>query len=127
MTSDTRTNSASRRTNIQAKGKEFHQLPVNRPKVPVNTYMFDGQMAYEHSGNAPVYAPNSGERAWSDETGPMRDGWDTDGEMVRRAYTLHAEDDDFGQPGMAPAVARQELKDHRAIAFDVATGTRSPR
>src|SRR3546814_15141872 len=41
-------------------GTNFHQLPVNRPKVPVNTYMFDGQMAYEHSGNAPVYVPNSG-------------------------------------------------------------------
>jgi catalase len=80
-------------------GTNFHQLPVNRPKVPVNTYMFDGQMAYEHSGNAPVYAPNSGGRAWADKTGPVRDGWESDGDMVRSAYTLHAEDDDFGQPG----------------------------
>ena len=32
-------------------GTNFHQLPVNQPKVPVNTYMFDGQMAYHHSGN----------------------------------------------------------------------------
>ena len=80
-------------------GTNFHQLPVNRPKVPVNTYMFDGQMAYEHSGSAPVYAPNSEGRDWSDETGPVRDGWECDGEMVRSAYTLHAEDDDFGQPG----------------------------
>jgi catalase len=80
-------------------GTNFHQLPVNRPKVPVNTYMFDGQMAYEHSGSAPVYAPNSGGRAWADKTGPVRDGWESDGDMVRSAYTLHAEDDDFGQPG----------------------------
>jgi len=28
-------------------GTNFHQLPVNRPKVPVNSYTFDGQMAYE--------------------------------------------------------------------------------
>ncbi len=74
-------------------------MPVNRPKVPVNTYMFDGQMAYEHSGAAPVYAPNSGGRAWADETGPVPEGWETDGEMVRSAYTLHKDDDDFGQPG----------------------------
>jgi catalase len=80
-------------------GANFHQLPVNRPKVPVNTYMFDGQMAYEHSGSAPVYAPNSDGRAWSDKTGPAADGWESDGEMVRSAYTLHAEDDDFGQAG----------------------------
>jgi catalase len=80
-------------------GTNFHQLPVNRPRVPVNTYMFDGQMAYEHSGNAPVHAPNSGGRGWADETGPVEAGWETDGDMVRSAYTLHAEDDDFGQPG----------------------------
>ena len=67
-------------------GTNFQQLPVNRPKVPVNTYMFDGQMAHEHSGNAPVYAPNSGERAWSDETGPVRDGWDSHGVVLERAF-----------------------------------------
>ena len=38
-------------------GTNFQQLPVNRPKVAVNTYMFDGQMTYYHSGNAPVYVP----------------------------------------------------------------------
>jgi catalase len=80
-------------------GTNFHQLPVNQPKVPVNTYMFDGQMAYHHSGNAPVHAPNSGGRPWSDQTGAVADGWETDGAMVRSAYTLHAEDDDFGQAG----------------------------
>ncbi len=80
-------------------GTNFHQLPVNQPKVPVQTYMFDGHMAYEHSGNAPTYVPNSGGRSWADTTGPAVDGWEADGEMVRDAYTLHAEDDDFGQPG----------------------------
>jgi catalase len=56
-------------------------------------------MAYHHSGAAPVYATNSEGRPWADETGPVDDGWEVDGEMVRAAYTLHAEDDDFGQPG----------------------------
>src|SRR5690606_41230533 len=58
-----------------------------------------GQMAYHHSGNAPVYAPNSHGRPWADDTGAMPDGWESDGEMVRAAYTLHAEDDDFSQAG----------------------------
>src|SRR5690606_7858138 len=80
-------------------GTNFHQLPVNQPKVPVNTYMFDGQMAYHHSGNAPVYAANSGGRPWSDQTGAVSDGWEADGTMVRTAYALRSEDDDFSQPG----------------------------
>jgi catalase len=81
-------------------GANFHQLPVNQPKVPVNTYMFDGPMAYHHSGNAPVYAPNSGDRPWADETGPVADGWEADGTMVRNAYTQRSNDDDFTQPGI---------------------------
>src|SRR5690625_4921942 len=86
-------------------GTNFHQLPVHQPKVPVNTYMFDGHMTYHHSGAQPVYAPNSGDRTWADETGRMEDGWEADGEMVRSAYTLRADDDDFGQPGtMVPEV-----------------------
>jgi catalase len=80
-------------------GTNFHQLPVNRPRTDVDTYMFDGQMNYTQEGNAPVYAPNSGGHAWSDTTGPAEDGWETDTEMVRSAYRLHREDDDFGQPG----------------------------
>ncbi|CAG7634117.1 catalase [Rhodococcus opacus] len=82
-------------------GTNFHQLPVNRPHVDgqLNTYLFDGQMAYEHTGNAAVYAPNSTGRPWSDSIGPADDGWEADGEMIRSAYTLHSEDDDFGQAG----------------------------
>ncbi len=81
-------------------GANFHQLPVNQPKVSVNTYMFDGHMTYHHTGNAPVYVPNSGNRPWADETGTVDDGWEADGEMVRSAYTLRPQDDDFTQPGI---------------------------
>jgi catalase len=56
-------------------------------------------MRYRHDGDQPVYAPNS-------HGGPQADpryeepGWLMDaGEIVRTAETLHAEDDDFGQPG----------------------------
>ncbi len=81
-------------------GANFHQLPVNQPKVPVNSYMIDGPMAYRHSGAEPVYATNSGGRSWSDETGPVDDGWEADGEMVRNSYTMRGNDDDFSQPGV---------------------------
>jgi catalase len=82
-------------------GTNFNQLPVNRPRVAEqNAYLFDGNMTYEHSGSAPVYAPNSTGRSWSDETGPVHDGWESDGEMVRSAYALRPEDDDFTQAGI---------------------------
>jgi len=110
-------------------GTNFHQLPVNRPKVEVNSYMFDGQMAYEHSGNAPVYAPNSGGRSWADETGPVADGWEADGEMVRHAYTLRQDDDDFTQPGI---LVREVFDGHQrdqlveTVAGALLGGVRSP-
>jgi catalase len=42
---------------------------------------------------------NSGGRTWVDHTGVAADGWESDGEMVRGAYTLYPADDDFGQVG----------------------------
>jgi catalase len=81
-------------------GANFHQLPVNQPKTPVNTYMMDGPMAYHHSGPAPMYAPNSEGRPWADQRGPADDGWEADGAMVRSAYTQRTNDDDFTQPGI---------------------------
>ena len=79
-------------------GPNYLQLPVNKPKVPVNTYAFDGPMRYEHSGDSPVYSPNSkgGPVVTYD---PFADHtWQADGEFMRAAYTLRADDDDFSQP-----------------------------
>jgi catalase len=79
-------------------GPNYQQLPVNQHRVKdAYTYQFDGPMAYQHTGDAPKYAPNSYGAPYSDLTGPAEDGWEVDGDMVRSAYTLHAEDDDFGQ------------------------------
>jgi catalase len=90
-------------------GTNFHQLPVNRPRNGTpNTYMFDGQMTYEHSGAAAVYAPNSSGRSWADGAAAPEESWAVDGDMVRSAYELHADDDDFGQPG---ALVREVMDD----------------
>ncbi|MGS1016699.1 catalase [Allosphingosinicella humi] len=110
-------------------GANFHQLPVNQPKVPVNSYMFDGPMAYHHSGAAPVYATNSGGRPWADETGPVDDSWEADGEMVRSAYTPRSNDDDFTQPGILVRevfddAQRQKLVDQ--VAGSLLGGVREP-
>jgi len=83
-------------------GTNFHELPVNRainePEGGLNRYIHDGAMQYEIS-DAPVYAPNSMGRPYSDFSGPVETSWESDGEMVRAAYELHPEDDDFGQAG----------------------------
>ncbi|HEX3812233.1 MAG TPA: catalase [Mycobacteriales bacterium] len=80
-------------------GPNYKQLPVNAPRSPVHTYSKDGAMRFQNASD-PVYAPNSkgGPRADTERYGTPA-GWHTDGDMVRSAYTLHAEDDDWGQAG----------------------------
>lgn len=90
-------------------GANYQQLPVNKHKVEgAFTYQFDGPMAYDHTGDRSKYAPNSYGDPYSDLTGPAEDGWETDGEMVRDAYTLRPDDDDFSQAG---ALVRDVLDD----------------
>ena len=79
-------------------GSNFHQLPINQPLSGTGNSWFDqGHMQYQHYGAAAVYAPNSLGRAWADQQGPVDNGWEADGTLVRSAATLHAEDDDWGQ------------------------------
>lgn len=78
-------------------GANFNQLPVNQPKCPVNTYAFDGQMNYNHSGNAAKYAANSEGRPYADNPGRDEASFPASGDLVRDAYTHHPEDDDVKQ------------------------------
>jgi catalase len=66
--------------------------------VPVHSYSKDGAMRVVNVSD-PVYAPNSkgGPQADTDRYAPV--GWHADGDMVRSAYTLHDQDDDWGQAG----------------------------
>ena len=97
-------------------GPNYLQLPINRPQCPVHSYNKDGAMRFHNPGD-PVYAPNTaGGPAADEERYGEHATWDvTDGEMVRAAYDLHAEDDDFGQPGtLVREVMSQEDRDHLA-------------
>jgi len=78
-------------------GPNYLQLPVNRPKVEVNTYQFDGPMRYDFTPGQPPYAPNSvgGPEVMADLFSGA--SWEVDGDMVRSAYTLRESDDDFSQ------------------------------
>ena len=77
----------------------YRQIPVNRPKSAVNSYSKDGQGRVDNVSD-PVYAPNSyGGPAADPERYPEEAVWATDGQMVRAAYTLREDDDDWGQAG----------------------------
>jgi catalase len=77
-------------------GVNYKQIPVNSPKSEVHSYSKDGVMRIRNASD-PVYAPNSygGPKADPDRAAEVR--WYTDGDMVRSAYTLRADDDDCGQ------------------------------
>lgn len=88
-------------------GVNFKQIPVNRPTTPVNAYSKDGALRVDNY-TQPVYAPNSfdGPQADPDRAAEVR--WHTDGELVRQAYTLREDDDDWGQAG---ALVRDVMDD----------------
>lgn len=101
-------------------GVNANQLPVNRPVCPVNNYGIDGAMRIDHTGAQPVYAPNSAGRPYADFEGTVENSWEADGELVRAAYTLHEEDDDFGQAG---TLVRDVMDDaQRARLVDTLVG-----
>jgi catalase len=78
-------------------GANYLQLPVNRPIVPVHSYNKDGAMRYENYGD-PVYAPNTAGGPVADPDLWSAESYQVSGEIIRAAYTPHAEDDDFSQP-----------------------------
>ncbi|QIB64885.1 catalase [Kineobactrum salinum] len=79
-------------------GVNYKQIPVNRPQAPVHSYSKDGAMRVQNVSD-PVYAPNSkgGPKADGDRY-PPTETWPASGDMVRAAYMLREDDDDFGQP-----------------------------
>jgi catalase len=79
-------------------GVNYRQIPVNAPKSEVNSYSKDGAMRIRNATD-PVYAPNSYGGPQADPARAAEVHWYADGDMVRAASTLHAEDDDWGQAG----------------------------
>jgi catalase len=81
-------------------GPNYNQLPVNAPQSEVNSYSKDGAMRYKNPSD-PVYAPNSygGPHADPAVASETTSTYGVEDEIIRSAYRLHAEDDDFGQAG----------------------------
>jgi len=85
-------------------GVNYKQIPVNTPHAPVHSYSKDG-VGRTVNVSDPVYAPNSYGGPKADPSATDQAGlWASDGDMVRSAYSLRADDDDFGQ-------ARTQVRD----------------
>jgi catalase len=96
-------------THLHRIGANYEQLPINAPKSEVNSYNKDGHMTFRHSGDQPVYAPNSYGGPVADEALGADVSWSVEGaEIGRYANARHAEDDDFVQPR---ALYREVLSD----------------
>ena len=94
-------------------GVNYKQIPVNQPKTEVNSYSRAGHMRTVNAVD-PVYAPNSyGGPAAQPEVGGEAT-WYADGEMVREAYTLREDDDDWSQAG---ALVREVMDDAQRDRF----------
>ena len=110
-------------------GVNYKQIPVNEPKVEVNAYSKDGAMRMRPSPD-PVYAPNSMGGPVADDPKRVAEAhWASDGDMVRTAYTLRPEDDDWTQAGtMVREVLDDAARDRLAhnIIGHVSDGVKEP-
>jgi catalase len=98
-------------------GVNYQQIPVNRPRSPVRSYAKDGVMRIDPVTD-PVYYPNSVPEAPAADTKTYAEQavWAADGEMVRAAYTLHAEDDDYGQANTLIHEVMDDAQRERLVA-----------
>jgi catalase len=88
-------------------GVNYKQIPVNAPAAPVHSYSKDGAMRVVNVSD-PVYAPNSKGGPAADAALTAEPLWHSDGDMVRAAYALRRDDDDWGQAG---TLVREVLDD----------------
>lgn len=79
-------------------GVNYNQLPVNAPISELDNYQTAGRMRFRYA-TGPVYAPNSKGGPQADSARYGDANWQVDGQMVRAAYTLREDDDDWGQAG----------------------------
>ena len=96
-------------------GVNYRQIPVNAPKAPVHSYSKDGAMRIRNASD-PVYAPNSYGGPQADPARAAEVHWSADGEMVRAANTLRAEDDDWGQAGVLVREVMNDAERARLVA-----------
>jgi catalase len=96
-------------------GVNYKQIPVNSPKAEVHGYSKDGVMRIRNVSD-PVYAPNSYGGPKADPGRAAEVHWYTDGDMVRSAYTLRSDDDDWGQANTLVRQVMDEAARQRLVS-----------
>ncbi len=96
-------------------GVNYKQIPVNSPKSEVHSYSKDGAMRIRNAAD-PVYAPNSYGGPKADPERAAEVHWYTDGDMVRSAYTLRPDDDDWGQANTLVRQVMDEAARERLVS-----------
>jgi catalase len=96
-------------------GVNYKQIPVNSPKAEVHSYSKDGVMRIRNMSD-PVYAPNSYGGPTADPDRAAEVHWYTDGDMVRSAYTLRSDDDDWGQANTLVRQVMDEAARERLVS-----------
>ena len=79
-------------------GVNYKEIPVNAPQVEVHAYSKDG-VGRTRNVSDPVYWPNSKGGPTADASLTAEPLWHLDGDMIRAAYALRRDDDDWGQAG----------------------------
>jgi catalase len=104
-------------THLHRVGANAMELPVNRPKSPVNSYNRDGGLRHTNPAD-PVYAPNSyGGPVAAPQVFGGDASWHVDaGDIMRTSYVAHAEDDDFGQANAMVNTAMDDGARERLVA-----------
>ncbi|WP_283135022.1 catalase [Rhizohabitans arisaemae] len=106
-------------------GTNYAEIPVNAPVAPVRSYSQDGLGRHRFKpASAPVYAPNSFGGPAGDAAAAGNGGWESDGELLRSAAGLRADDDDFGQAGRLYRDVFTDAGRERVIATLVGQGLR---
>jgi catalase len=96
-------------------GVNYKQIPVNAPRVEPHSYSKDGAMRVTNAAD-PVYAPNSYGGPKADPSRTAEALWYADGDMVRAAYTLRTDDDDWSQAAVLVRDVMDEAARERLVS-----------
>ncbi len=102
-------------THLYRIGVNYRDLPVNRPRAAVNTYMRDGHMAgtADTGTGHPNYYPNSVTGAPRPDTSFAEPAWKL-GEVIVDRFNSRVDHDDYTQAGDLYRLMSEEEKDRLA-------------
>jgi catalase len=108
-------------THLYRLGKNYHEIPVNRPQCPVHHYMRDGALASAEYGDAPNYWPNSLEGTPQPDPSAKDPAWNL-GQAIVDRFDSTVDHDDYTQAGNLYRLFDEGQKERLATAIAGALG-----